>query len=269
MDTIGFVGAGNMAEALIKGIVSAKVYEPQNVFISDIRAERLGLLAEKYDVLPVESNAELAAKVDVLVLSVKPQNMAEALQGIRDAFQPDTLVISIAAGIKVAKIAAALGDVAIVRVMPNTPALIGEGASALFANNKARPVLKKAEKIFSAVGREVIVDDEDLIDAVTAVSGSGPAYYFLLMEEMIEAARQLGLPDNVAKDLVLQTAKGAALLAVDADKHGESPAELRRKVTSPGGTTEAALKVFADGKFGPLVVTAVERARDRSRELSA
>ena len=269
MATIGFVGAGNMAEALIKGITTAGVYKPENVFISDIRAERLKFLAEKYNVVPLENNAGLAAKVDILVLSVKPQNMTDALESIKPAFKPETLIISIAAGVKVTKIADALGDVAIVRVMPNTPALISEGASALFANDKAKPMLEKAKSIFSAVGEAVVVDDEGLIDAVTAVSGSGPAYYFLLMEEMIKAAGQLGLPDEIAKTLVLQTAKGAALLAADADKRAESPAELRRKVTSPGGTTEAALKVFAEHKFSSLIAEAIKRARDRSRELSA
>jgi pyrroline-5-carboxylate reductase len=152
--------------------------------------------------------------------------------------------------------------------MPNTPALIGEGASALFATDKAKPMLEKAKSIFSAVGTAVVVEDEDLIDAVTAVSGSGPAYYFLLMEEMIKAAGELGLASDVAKDLVLQTAKGAGLLAAEADKKGESPAELRRKVTSPGGTTEAGLKVFAEGRFGPLVEAAIKKACERSRELS-
>jgi len=269
MATIGFVGAGNMAEALIKGITTAGVYKPENVFISDIRAERLKFLAEKYNVVPLENNAGLAAKVDVLVLSVKPQKMTEALQSIKDALKKDALVISIAAGKRIADIAAVLGDIAIVRVMPNTPALISEGASALFANPKAKPMLEKAKSIFSAVGEAVVVDDEGLIDAVTAVSGSGPAYYFLLMEEMIKAAGQLGLPDEIAKTLVLQTAKGAALLAVEADKRAESPAELRQKVTSPGGTTEAALKVFAEGGFGPLIAEAIKKARERSQQLSA
>jgi len=268
MDIIGFLGGGNMAEALIKGIITANLYEPENIFVSDIRPERPAFLAKEYRVQKVDTNAALASKVDILVLSVKPQNMAEALQSIKDVFKSDTLVISIAAGIKVAKIAAALGDIAIVRVMPNTPALIGEGASALFANDKAEPMMQKAMSIFSAVGKAVIVETEDLIDAVTAVSGSGPAYYFLLMEEMIKAAGQLGLPDDVAKDLVLQTAKGAALLATSADEKGEGPAELRRKVTSPGGTTEAALKVFADGKISELISAAIKRARDRSQELS-
>ena len=268
MDTIGFVGGGNMAEALIKGIIAAGVYEPEGVFASDIRPERLTYLAKQYGVQAVESNADLAANVDTLVLSVKPQNMTDALQSIKDAVREEALVISIAAGVKTGNIAAVLGDIAIVRVMPNTPALIGEGASALFATDKARPMLEKAKLIFSAVGTAVVVQDEDLIDAVTAVSGSGPAYYFLLMEEMIKAAGELGLASDVAKDLVLQTAKGAGLLAAEADKKGESPAELRRKVTSPGGTTEAALKVFAEGKFGPLVEAAIKRACQRSRELS-
>ena len=268
MDTIGFLGGGNMAEALIKGVTAAKVYEPENIFVSDIRPERLQLLAKEYQVQTVDSNPALAERVDILMLSVKPQNMTEALESIKDALKPDTLVISIAAGVKVANIAAVLGDIATVRVMPNTPALISEGASALFANDKAKPMMEKAMSIFSAVGKAVIVDDEGLIDAVTAVSGSGPAYYFLLMEEMIKAAGQLGLPDNVAKELVLQTAKGAALLATSADQKGESPAELRRKVTSPGGTTEAALKVFADGKISELISAAIKRARDRSQELS-
>jgi len=130
-------------------------------------------------------------------------------------------------------------------------------------------MLQTAMSIFSSVGKVVTVDDEGLIDAVTAVSGSGPAYYFLLTEEMIKAAARLGLPDDIAKDLVLQTAKGAALLAAEADGSGESPAGLRRKVTSPGGTTEAALKVFEEGKFSSLVEAALKRACERSRELSS
>jgi pyrroline-5-carboxylate reductase len=268
VETIGFVGGGNMAEALIKGIITAKVCEPKNIFVSDILAERLEYLAKQYGVHKANNNGELAAKVGILILSVKPQNMVEALESIKNAVKKETLVISIAAGVKTANIAAVLGDIGIVRVMPNTPALIGEGASALFANEKAKPMLERAKSVFLVVGKAVVVDDEDLIDAVTAVSGSGPAYYFLLSEEIIKAAIELGLPAYVAKDLVLQTAKGAALLAVEADKNNESPAQLRRKVTSPGGTTEAALKVFAEGKFGELVAAAIKKARDRSRQLS-
>jgi pyrroline-5-carboxylate reductase len=268
VDTIGFIGAGNMAEALIKGIINAKLYTPENVFISDIRTERLKFLSEKYGVVACEENSESAAKAQTVVLSIKPQNMTDALESIKDSKKKKKLVISIAAGIKVANIVAVLGDIAIVRVMPNTPALIGQGASALYANERAKPMLHKAVEIFSAVGKAVVVDDEDLIDAVTALSGSGPAYYFLLMEEMIKTGARLGLPEDMAKDLVLQTAKGAALLADESDKTGEGPAVLRQKVTSPGGTTEAALEVFKEGKISELISAAINRAYERSRELS-
>jgi pyrroline-5-carboxylate reductase len=278
MSTIGFIGSGNMAEALIKGIIVARrgatasqragLYKPANIFISDIRPQRLKQLAKKYKVRPAKNNRELVSKADIIVLSVKPQSMTDALESIRDAVSSKKLVISIAAGVKTSRIAKILGNVAIIRAMPNTPALIGEGASALFANNKAKPMLEEAKSIFSAVGKTVVIEDEDLIDAVTAVSGSGPAYYFLLMEEMIKAAVKLGLSKEAAKDLVLQTAKGAALLAIEADDRGESPAQLRQKVTSPGGTTEAALKVFAEGKIGKLISAAITRARDRGRELA-
>ena len=268
METIGFIGAGNMAEALIKGVINSKLYAPENVLISDIRAERLKFLTEKYGVVACEANADLAEKVQTVVLSIKPQNMPDALESIKDSIGGGKLIISIAAGITVANITSVLGDIAIVRVMPNTPALIGQGAGALFANEKAKPMLSKAVEILSAVGIAVIVEDEDLIDAVTALSGSGPAYYFLLMEEMIKTGVRLGLPDDVAKDLVLQTAKGAGLLAVDADSSGESPAVLRQKVTSPGGTTQAALEVFKEGKISELISAAINRAYERSRELS-
>ena len=269
MSTIGFIGSGNMAEALIRGILTAGVYRPQDVSLSDIRPERLQELAGKYGVVPRATNVQVVERAETVVLSVKPQVMNEALQSIQGVPVTGRLFISIAAGIQVARIAGALGDVPIVRVMPNTPALVGAGASALFANARAEPLLDKALSIFAAVGKAVVVPDEGLIDAVTAVSGSGPAYFFLLMEAMIEAGAALGLPPDVAKDLVLQTAKGAGLLAVEADNNGESPAVLRRKVTSPHGTTEAALKVFAAHGFPKLVADAVTAARDRSRELSA
>ena len=268
MDAIGFIGAGNMAEALIKGVINAGVYKPRYIFINDIRADRLEFLTRQYRVQAMVRSNELAGAVDTLVLSTKPQNIGEVLQTIRPATKPGAMIISIAAGIKIAKIAGTLGDKPIVRVMPNTPALVGEGVSALFANNRARPMMEKALRIFASIGKTVIVDNEELIDAVTATSGSGPAYFFLLMEEMIRAAHEMGLPYEIAKILVLQTAKGASMLAIEGNKRGESPAELRRKVTSPGGTTEAALKVFAAKNFPQLVSDAIVAARNRSKELS-
>jgi pyrroline-5-carboxylate reductase len=268
VESIGFLGGGNMAEALINGIITANLFPNEKIFASDIRKERLEHLEQKYSINTIDNNAALAQKVDILVLCVKPQQFSEAIQSIKNNIESVSLVISIAAGVRTCYISDALGDIAIVRAMPNTPALIGESATAVFANKKAQPMLKNAEKIFSSFGKCVIVDDEGLIDAVTAVSGSGPAYYFLLTEHIINAAIQLGLPENIAKTLVLQTAKGAALLAESEDKNNQSVEQLRKKVTSPGGTTEAALKKLAERKIDSLISEAIKAARDRSEELS-
>ena len=268
MDTIGFVGSGNMAEAMINGVLKANVYRPGKVVVSDIRPERLGYLREHYGVRTAEDNAELASKVDILVLSVKPQNMSEALQSVKDVIKPKALVISIAAGIKTTNIAAVLGDIAIVRVMPNMPAWVDEGASVLFANEKAKTRVEIARLIFLSVGKAIVIEDEDLLDAITAVSGTGPAYFFLLMDEMIRTGIELGLPEDVARDLVLQTGKGATLLAEKTAGEGESPAQLVKRVATPGGTTEAALKVFAANNFSRLITDALTAACNRSEELS-
>ena len=269
MDTIGFIGSGNMAEAMINGVLKANVYRPGMVYTSDVRPERLSYLREHYGVRTTKSNEELASKADILVLSVKPQNMTDALGSIKEAIKPNALIISIAAGIKTSNISAVLGDVAIVRVMPNMPAWVDEGASVLFANEKAKAKVEVARLIFLSVGEAIVVEDEDLLDAVTAISGSGPAYFFLLMHEMIKSGIELGLPEDVAKDLVLQTAKGAALLAERADEKGETPAQLTKKVATPNGTTEAAFKVFSDSNFEETVLRALRRAAERSRELSS
>ena len=268
MDKIGFIGAGNMAEALIRGVILAHVYEPANIFISDVRAERREEMSRKYGVKTALTNPELVSQVNVLVLSVKPQNMHEALESIAQHVDADTLVISIVAGKRIDTITQHLGDVAVVRVMPNTPALIDEGASALYANEKAQLKMEKARLVFLCVGKSIVVEEESLIDAVTAVSGSGPAYYFLIIEEMIKAGVALGLPYEICKSLVLQTAKGAALLAELADREGETPQELWKKVATPGGTTEAAFNVFREEKLGETIAAALKGACTRSQELS-
>jgi len=268
MSTIGFIGAGNMAEAILQGIISAGVYGPRDVHVSDIRPDRLAQLASLYQVMTSASNAEVAAQSDVLVLSVKPYVLKEALESIQGHLKAQSVVVSIIAGKRMADITAVLGNVPVVRVMPNTPALINEGASALCANDKARPRVQAIQQLFACVGQAVIVDSETLIDAVTAVSGSGPAYYYLLMEKMIDAGVALGLTPDMARTLVLQTAKGACLLATEADRQGETPADLTRKVATPGGTTEASLNGFNEGGFGDLVQTALQRAYARSQTLS-
>jgi len=269
VETIGFIGSGNMAEALINGVLKAGVYRPGKVYVSDIRPERIEYLREHYGVRTADDNAELASKVDVLVLSVKPQNMKDALESIKSSVSEDTLVISIAAGITTSLIASILGDLAIVRVMPNMPAWVDEAASALYANVKARTKVEKARLILLSVGEVIVVENEDLLDPVTAVSGSGPAYFFLLMHEMIKAGVELGLPEEDAQSLVLQTAKGAALLAEKAAGEGNTPAVLSARVATPNGTTEAAFKVFHASAFSEMVSKALHRASERSRELSA
>jgi len=268
MSKIGFIGAGNMAGALIKGIISAKVFSADDVLVYDIVRERLDQLAKQFGVKIAESSTKLVEIADIIVLSVKPQNFTEVLEGIKGCVDKDRLVVSIAAGVTTSSIAKFLPDAAIIRVMPNTPALVSEGATAIYSRNAGKDAVDSVVKIFAAVGKAVVVEKEELIDAVTAVSGSGPAYFFLLMEEMIKAGIKLGLSEDVAKELVLQTAKGAAILAGKADENKEGPAELRKKVTSPGGTTEAALRVFAEDQFNELVSNALKAACDRSKELS-
>ncbi len=268
METIGFIGSGNMAEAFINGVLKAGVYMPGKVYVSDIRPERIEYLRERYGVRTTTDNADLASKVDVLVLSVKPQNMKAVLDAIKGHINKHVLIISIAAGIQTSFISSILGDVAIVRVMPNMPAWVREAASVLYANKKAQKNVEKARLILLAVGQTVVVDDEDLLNTATGVSGSGPAYFFLLMQEMIAAGVKLGLPEQEAQNLVLQTAKGAALLAEKAAAEGSTPAQLSARVATPNGTTEAAFKVFYARGFSDMVSEALTRATERSRELS-
>jgi pyrroline-5-carboxylate reductase len=268
MAKIGFIGAGNMAEAIIKGIIDTKVYDAQDIIVSDIRADRVCQLCDEYKVISAGSNPQLVKSVEILVLSVKPQSMQGVLDEIRGSVNKNLLIVSIAAGITTGRIQKILGNIPVIRVMPNTPALVGQGAAAIYATKEAVGRLSEAERIFSAVGIVVTVNDEKLLDVVTAVSGSGPAYFFLLMEEMIKAAEKLGLEKSAAQRLVLQTAKGAGFLAVEAAKKNQSPDILRKNVTSPGGTTEAALKVFSKCDFEKMVSEALNAAAERSKELS-
>lgn len=269
MQTIGFIGSGNMAEALIKGILAANVAQPGEVLISDIRHERLAELSGRYGVGIAADNADLVKRSGIIMLSVKPQVMADVLGPLKAVFTPEKLAISIAAGIRTAKLAALIGEVPIVRVMPNTPALVGEGVSVFYAMPSAKARIDTVMRLFSAVGFATSVEDESLLDAVTAISGSGPAYYFLLMEEMVKAAVSIGITPSLARSLVLQTAKGAAILACEADKAGETASELRKKVTSPKGTTEAAMNTMINDGVGTIIMKAVKAAHKRSIELSA
>ena len=263
---IAFIGGGNMASSLVGGLVESG-HPPEAILVSEPVAEKRRDLAERFAVGVTADNPEAAAASDVVVLAVKPQIMAEVVTGAAGAMRGrGTLIVSIAAGVRIARILEWLGYPApVVRTMPNTPALLGCGATALFANEVVIDEQRSAaEAILQAVGTVLWVDDEALLDAVTAISGSGPAYYFLLMENMIETGVRLGLTDGQARALTLRTALGAARMAIES---GRTPGELRAGVTSPGGTTERALDLLRTGGFGELVERALTGARDRSREL--
>jgi len=264
---IGFIGGGNMASSLINGLITSG-HSASQIWVSDTNPDTLQSLAENLKVNITDNNDELVKNVDVVVLAVKPQVMRLVTENIQNSSDnKEQLFVSIAAGISQASLAEWLGsDVAIVRCMPNTPALVMTGATALHANSVVSNEQKDlAENILRAVGISLWVEKESELDAVTAVSGSGPAYYFLLMEAMEEAALQLGLSEKTARLLIQQTALGAAKIALESD---DTPSELKRKVTSPGGTTEQALNTFNDGGFTSLVSKALHAARDRSIEMS-
>ncbi|MEQ1544813.1 pyrroline-5-carboxylate reductase [Methyloglobulus sp.] len=263
---IGFIGGGNMAASLVNGLV-ASGHDPKQLWVSDINPETLDMLSANLNINVTQSNQEVINTVDVVVLAVKPQILAQVAKEIAPYIQQRQLVVSIAAGINQASLGKWLGaDVATVRCMPNTPALVLTGATALHANDKVSSEQRDlAETILRAVGIALWVDDESELDAVTAVSGSGPAYYFLLMEAMEKVAVELGLSEATARLLIQQTALGAAKIALESS---ESPGELRRRVTSPGGTTQQAIETFEAGGFSRLVSLALHAARDRSIEMS-
>lgn len=265
--TIGFIGAGNMAAALIDGLI-ANGWDSSNLHASDTDQARLDLLATK-GIATSPDNHSVVSISDVIILAVKPQVMNDVMASLQKTLTThDCLLVSIAAGIPIALLQENSHPTqAIVRCMPNTPALVQSGASALFANNHCSAVQKsQAEVLLQAVGVACWLEKEADIDAVTALSGSGPAYFFLLMEAMQEAAVDLGLDSNTAELLCQQTALGAARLAQSSDV---DVAELRRRVTSPGGTTEAALKQFESEDFSAMVGRALGKAAQRSRELAA
>ena len=263
---IVFIGSGNMASSLIGGLV-AKGTAPATICATDSVEAKIEEIGERFGVHTSSDNAHAASRARVVVLAVKPQQMEEATRSIAPVCGQDApLVISIAAGVQVRNIHEWLGrDAAIVRSMPNTPALVGEGATALYANEHVGDAgRRRAEAILSAVGITVWVEGEGLLDAVTALSGSGPAYFFLLMEIMERNGVALGLDRETAKALTLQTALGAARVALAS---GEAPGVLRERVTSAGGTTEQALQRLSEGGVDRLFAEALRAARDRSVEL--
>jgi len=260
---IAFIGGGNMAEALVAGLVKGG-HKPKSITVTDANEARLQTLAESYGVQGESDNAAAAATADIVVLAVKPQQMKEVVRQVANGAANAT-VISIAAGITTATLRASLGELhpAIVRVMPNTPALVGAGMSVLFSkadeSHRAR-----AEYVLAASGETAWVDDEALLHAVTAVSGSGPAYFFLLAELMQAAAESMGLSKELARKLCEQTAMGAGKMLAES---GRTAIELRHQVTSPGGTTQAALDEMYERGLPEAVRRGINAAAKRSKEL--
>lgn len=265
--TLGFIGAGNMAGAIIRAVAGGGLIDPSACAVTDVIAGKAQALADELGVKAVADSKELVDSCANVVLATKPQDIGGVLETISGAIGPEHLIISIAAGIPTKSIESALpSGTRVVRVMPNTPALIGEGAAAVAGGANATPDdVRSVCALFEAVGVAAEADESDL-DAVTALSGSGPAYVFRFIEIIQSAGEELGLDPELARRLTLQTFLGAARLAIESE---DSPAELRRRVTSPGGTTAAALDVFERGGLEALIKEGLRAARDRSIELAS
>lgn len=262
---VAFIGSGNMATALIRGLLRAGASRPEDLIAADPHPEQLERLAGEFGVATVTDNREAAARADIVVLSIKPQVMAAVLDAIAPSVDDSKLVISIAAGVPIARIAERLGSLTrIVRAMPNSPALIGAGATAVAAGlNASAADLALARALFDSVGITVTVNEE-MLDAVTGLSGSGPAYVFLIIEALADAGVKMGLSRQSALKLTVQTILGSARMLQETGLH---PAQLKDQVTSPGGTTSVGLHTLEAGGLRTTLIDAVERATARSREL--
>jgi pyrroline-5-carboxylate reductase len=262
---IGFLGCGNMGEAMVKGLVAANVVQAEAMIASDTRPDRLAELDRRYGVRVAKDNVELVRESDVVVLAVKPQIMTPVLKEIASSLSRRQLVISIAAGVATATIRTAVGkDIRLIRVMPNTPALVLEGATAIAkAKGLEAGDLETAEEIFGAVGK-VVVLEEELMDAVTGLSGSGPAYVAVVIESLADGGVKMGLDRATAMTLATQTVLGAAKLLQETGVH---PGSLKDMVSSPGGTSITGIAALEEGGIRTTFIKAVERATLRSREL--
>ena len=263
--TIGFIGAGNMANALIKGLINSTLYPPERLIASDNDTNKLKEISERFGLQGCHSNKDLVGGSNVILLAVKPQVIRQVMEEVKDGIKDEHLIITIAAGIPIKMIHSIIGrDIPIIRVMPNTPALIQKGVSVLASSSLVTPDhMAIARGIFDAVGKTVVVD-EDMMDAVTAVSGSGPGYVFKIMECFVEASKKQGFDNETALLLVIQTFLGAVHLAEASDL---PLSQLREMVTSKGGTTAAALAFFEGKGLEDVINGAVEAAFKRSVEL--
>ena len=265
MFRIGVIGCGNMGEAIVRGIVRSGKVKSTQIIVSDIDPDRVETIVEKYNVAGTTSNRRVVENSEIIFLSVKPKDLEKIVLPIKDAFKDKKTVISVLAGIKISKIKRLIPEATIVRSMPNTPALIGEGALGV-SFEEGIDNLKKEEliDILRSLGTVVEVD-EDLMDAVTGLSGSGPAYVFMFIEGLIQGGIKEGLSYKQAKELAVQTVLGSAKLIKETDEH---PSVLRDKVSSPGGTTIYAIHRLEEKGLKDAVITAVSEATKRSKELS-
>ena len=262
---IVFIGGGNMGEAMLSAALDKGLGTPQAISVSDTAEARRQHLEQKYGVVVISSNRQAIDKGDVVVLAIKPQHLVRVMAELNGQFNPVQLVLSIIAGARINTLSSGLNHKRIVRAMPNTPAQIGEGISVWTATAEVTKLQKEwASSILGAMGKEIYVGDEKYIDMATAVSGSGPAYIFLFIESLFDAAVHIGLPHGMAQELVLETTLGSGHFA---QRSGKSLAELRRMVTSPGGTTAEALLQLEKGGFSELVKQAVSAAYNKAKKL--
>ena len=262
---LAFIGGGTMGEAIVAGAIANNVAGAGEITVCDVAPNRREYMSSRYGVSVTESAADAASGADVVVLAVKPQHFADAAGGLKGSLTSGQTVMSIMAGVRIDTIAEVTGHAAIVRTMPNTPATIGEGMTVWTATAAVEgPARESVRQLLSVLGEEVAVDDEKYVDMATAVSGSGPAYVFLLIEALVDAAVEIGLDREMATLMVLQTVKGSALYAEDS---GTDAATLRDQVTSRGGTTEAALRELEDAGVRAAFARAVGAAYDRAKEL--
>jgi pyrroline-5-carboxylate reductase len=262
---IAFIGGGNMGEAMLAAVLEDGLAKPEAIWVSDVSTARRKALVQQYGVAAMASNREAIADKEIVVLAVKPQILPGVVAELNGQLKTGQVVLSIIAGAKIETLSKGLNHAAVARAMPNTPAQIGEGMTVWTATPKVTEEQRGlVGAILGAMGVEIYVNDEKYLDMATAVSGSGPAYFFLMAESLIEAAVDIGLPRDMARRLAGQTMLGSGRLI---QQSGEEPAQLRRKVTSPGGTTARALEQFEKGQFAELVRRAVKAAYDKAREL--
>jgi pyrroline-5-carboxylate reductase len=264
---IGFIGGGNMAEAILSAVVARKFADPADISTSDILDSRLAHLKKKYNVTGVKDNRAAVRDKEIVILAIKPQTLAGVVDDLKGQLKPNQLVISIIAGKNINTISSGLAHNCLVRAMPNTPAQIEEGITVWTATSLVNPQQKQwASSILGVMGTEIYVDDEKYLDMATAVSGSGPAYVFLFIESLEAAAVKLGFTIEVAQQLVMQTLLGSGHLL---QKSGKTPQDLRRMVTSPGGTTAEAISVLEKGGFTALIGQAITAAYEKAKTLGS